>query len=1632
MSVVKQQGSERGAQLSDLNEQKHVNSASHDDNITVTNNFMYLNVFVGDRPLTALLDSGSSINVMSLSYFQSIPFSEKSEFSKCDENVVLANNHSVKIFGTAQVRVRKTISSSGGHFVFVYILQDCSHPLILGTEYMRQEKMLLDFGACCSFMNVKKTTKVKCKSTITIDPNSECMVTGQLDRRVNVGMQGVCSGHSEVLNKGLLVSKTLVTCAQDHIVHIKILNIGNEPVHVQKGTILAKFELCDNTVDIVTMKSCSRIHVEKKAGDVNDVTQYSKHTAGDVDLSTPNFLPEHNSANEDFEKFKSHIPSSSDLSPDEQNQLYEVLYKHKQVFTTPEHPDIGFTPLVEHKISLKPDAQTKHQRPYRLPPDKREVLRHQLDELLNQGIIAPVDEHENVPITSPIVLVAKRNKPKLDPGNITKEQSLSSYRFCVDFRYLNTQTQDFRYTIPDLQELTESLADTTPQYMSFLDMSSGFFQIGISADTAKYTAFNTCYGTYKFMRLPMGLRQSPNVFQLLMDKILKGLTFVSVLCYLDDVCICSSSFSKHLQDIDDVLTRFEQSGLKLGPAKCKFGVTKGVFLGHEISRSGIKPPASKLEIVKDYPEPQTRKELERAIGFFNWFRKFIPNFSAVANPLHKLLKKGTSYVWTQECACAFATLKQLLLNSEALAYPRFDLEFRLAVDTSAKGIGYMLYQVHDHDQKRVVRFGSKGLSKWQQSYGPTKLELLGVITSVLDCASYLRGRHFVIECDHQALKPLFQKQLKGAIYERWLAILQQFDCDIQWKSASQMVVPDSLSRMPKYTDILSCSPDEEDEFFPFVPENPTKVRLMSPDGNTQALGINRVGIANQPDLYDADTEDNINHKQCVLPKRVHKLRNKNFKVPELVTTKTLISDSKDASCMTVCENMSCSSETDENDNINLTDNVMLDNNDNVISSSGTDAPCDVNPSDNPVLDNTGNENSPLETDEPCDMNPVDSVVEKDGVLENNSNVNHQIMDMTTPSYTTSEMSAISTDKYASPCTSDNDSDVSTSHTESDSMDSQTSTDSSCHPVFTQLDMTPETIRNCQNVDSDLKPIIKYLNTGKLPKSQQLSRKILLQQSDYILLDGMLFHSRLAKSKRTQQQSHYQLVLPKSMIQTVLQLYHESPLSGHGGIQCTIDRVKEHYFFDRLTTIVTDYVRSCADCQKRKLTNTRMKNAVTSFPSPSQPFSVWEIDLYGPLPCTSKGNAYLFTAVDLFSKLLFVKPIPNKDAASVCEVLLELFTQYGVCDTLISDQGSEFTSKVTREICSMLQVPQQFTPSFVHHCLGACERTHRTLATKLTPYMNDRCNNWDVMVPAIVFSMNNSVNSSTGYSPFEILYVKRPKFPLSPSVSDLKSVPKDYHQYVQQKQAYLDEIRSQVRDNAHTAKMTMLARENVSARNLELTVGDYVYMTDETAVAAKKLKQQYSGPFVVKEIVSVHTVMLEDPEKKHTFSEPIHIDRLKPAYIRRPTPSNFFVVSHKVQEVKFSNVSTQTEDLKETTPDEKPKQCPQTENLKETTPDEKPKQCVRSKVDQNQERTRPKRVIRKPKRFCNSDHVDPSNAGEISSESGEGYHKIKRVLAQRHTSDGVQYLVQIVGEPAQNSIWVSGSGLNANKRPSPVV
>ncbi|CAG2184532.1 unnamed protein product [Mytilus edulis] len=943
-------------------------------------------------------------------------------------------------------------------------------------------------------------------------------------------------------------------------------------------------------------------------------------------------------------------------------------------------------------------------------------------------------------------------------------------------------------------------------------------------------------------------------------------------------------------------------------------------------KNGIQPPADRVSAVLDMPSPTSVKDLRRAIGLFNWFRKYIQNFSVEVDPMTKLLKKSVKFKWGIEQEQAFKKVKTLLANSPVLAFPKYDLPFYLAVDTSCKGIGYMLYQQHPMDDSseelRVIRFGSKSLSKWQRSYGPTKLELLGMVTAILDCSMYLRGQKFVVECDHQALKPLFQKQLKGAIYERWIAILQQFNFELRYKPGKDMQVADALSRAPNKSSTTGFeSPDQLDPYFPYHTENVGNI--ITPNGmpftnllcsdkssDTDELQLNNIDILQnlfsrpvsesfkQTDFeYDGDTEEN---DDCVNRKFTKKRVRTNQ--PISIVEKPMASDISDST-------------------------AKVSEKEHSVQSFDRGETSDEN-----LMMNNSSEASQFTTN---NVETSQSALSSSNIPESDSIVSATVDD-------SSDVNFIS--------------DEQTVQQKIESM-----------KIFRNCDFSPKSLKQLQVNDPQFGNIFRYLENGDLPQSQKLARKVLLESGDFSLFDDLLFHTRVARSKRTQQFCQYQLALPEIAVKTIISLYHDSPLGGHGGIQHTVDLIREHYYFSNLAGKVSDFIKSCHACQCRKMTTRKTKAGIVAFQTPIRPFQVWEIDLFGPVPVSKSGNSYVCTAVDMFSKFIFTEPIPNSDPITVSHALYKIITQFGVFDTLISDHGSEMIGKCTKEICRLLDIKQQFTPSFTHHCLGTCERSHRTLAERITPYLLNNTN-WEDFIPSIVFSMNNSVNEGTKYSPFEIIYGQRPSFPLScVSKTAFSEIPKDYHNYIREFADKLEFIRKQVRENSEKSKISMIERANQKAHNLSLEKGDYVYLGKHPRGAA---------------------------------------------YIRVPNPCEYFMdrVINKQDTVDTASASHDNLISEQSSTNNEIQEVP---NLRRST-----------------------RQRQKPIRFRDDYFV--TSGTETSSASDGTLLKVKRFLAKKNHDGNTRYLAHLIGEPAQNAIWIEDNQLGPKarallkSRPPPII
>ena len=313
-------------------------------------------------------------------------------------------------------------------------------------------------------------------------------------------------------------------------------------------------------------------------------------------------------------------------------------------------------------------------------------------------------------------------------------------------------------------------------------------------DRAK-TAFCTQEGLFEFKVMPFGLCNAPATFQRLMDLVLAGAKWSTCLVYLDDIVIIGKTFHQHLTNVRDVLDMLRQAGLHLKPGKCTFFQEEVTYLGHIVSARGVATDHTKTEKVATCPEPKTLAEVQRFLGLASYYRRFIKNFAAIAKPIHRLTEKGREFCWTEACADAFKELKHRLTTAPILAFPDYNLPFILDTDASGTGIGAVLSQVQEGEE-RVVAYASRTLSKQERRYCVTRRELLAVVTFIRHFRHYLLGCHFELRTDHGSLIWLQNfKEPEGQL-ALWLEQLQEFNFQITHCQGHCHGNADALSRRP--------------------------------------------------------------------------------------------------------------------------------------------------------------------------------------------------------------------------------------------------------------------------------------------------------------------------------------------------------------------------------------------------------------------------------------------------------------------------------------------------------------------------------------------------------------------------------------------------------------------------------------------------------------------------------------------------------------------------------------------------------------------------------------------------------------------------------------------------------------------
>ena len=457
---------------------------------------------------------------------------------------------------------------------------------------------------------------------------------------------------------------------------------------------------------------------------------------------------------------------------------------------------MGHTNVTKHKIVLKDQDTPPFKERFRriLPPQLDEVREH-LKLMLDAGVIHP----SNSLWCNAVVLVRKKD---------------GSFRFCIDFRKLNSLTVKDSHPLPCICETLESLAGAA--HYSTFDMNSGFWQVPMDEESKQYTAFTLgSMGLYECESMPFGLCNAPPTFQRLMQNCLGELNLTYCLIYLDDVIVFSEVPEEHLRRMHVVFDHLCEHGLKLKPSKCDVFKSEINYLAHHVSQKEVLPSKKNLESITHCPLSDTYTKVKSFVGLVGHYRCFIKGFAKIAAPLYDLTsgdnkdKKSEHVDLSPKAREAFDHLKAACLKAPILAFPDFNKPFLLETDTSGRGLGAVLSQKQPDGQYHPIVYASHVMNETEQRYHSNKQEFLALKWAVTEqfheyLSPYRKNQNeFVVRTDNNPLTYIFSSANLDAAGQQWVAHLASYNFSLEYQKGKDNTIADFLSQMNE------CLPEAE-------------------------------------------------------------------------------------------------------------------------------------------------------------------------------------------------------------------------------------------------------------------------------------------------------------------------------------------------------------------------------------------------------------------------------------------------------------------------------------------------------------------------------------------------------------------------------------------------------------------------------------------------------------------------------------------------------------------------------------------------------------------------------------------------------------------------------------------------------
>ena len=446
----------------------------------------------------------------------------------------------------------------------------------------------------------------------------------------------------------------------------------------------------------------------------------------------------------------------------QQQKLLDLMNKYEELFDG----TLGTWKDTEVELELIDDAKPYHARPYPIPKCHLDTLKMEVDRLCKIGVLKKVNRSQ---WAAPTFIIPKKD---------------GTVRFISDFRELNKRIKRKPYPIPHIQDMLLNLEGF--QYATSLDLNMGYYHIELSPASKELCTIVLPFGKYEYQRIPMGLCNSPDIFQEKMSELMEGLEFVRT--YIDDLlCLTKGSFEDHLEKLERVFSRLQRAGLKVNAKKSFFARQELEYLGYWITREGIQPVSKKVEAILKIAEPTTRRELRSFIGVVNYYRDMWIRRSHVLAPLATLTSKTTKWKWGPQQKAAFETCKKIIAREVMLAYPDFTQPFQIHTDASHYQLGAVISQ-----KGKPIAFYSRKLNPAQTRYTTTERELLSIVETLKEYRNILLGHQIEVFTDH---KNLVYKTFNTERVMRWRLLIEEFGPKLTYIKGASNIVADALSRL---------------------------------------------------------------------------------------------------------------------------------------------------------------------------------------------------------------------------------------------------------------------------------------------------------------------------------------------------------------------------------------------------------------------------------------------------------------------------------------------------------------------------------------------------------------------------------------------------------------------------------------------------------------------------------------------------------------------------------------------------------------------------------------------------------------------------------------------------------------------